>query len=131
MYDPFATPPPPGTAQATGVPQQNQVMPNPAPIAPNNALASLYNKHMRNLAGPNGMFPGNPGGQMNPGWRQNYQQARMDWLGNRPDLPTFEGAQPDGWRAQLGTFKAGLRDWRDLEPRRHDYRMGTTTPPVA
>lgn len=129
MYDPFAAPPPPGTYQA----QQNQAMPNPQP---NNALAALYNKHMVNLTGgvpgmggygnggpvatgqpipgPNTQFPLNPGmgGHGQQDWRQAFDQARMDWRGDRP---TFGGGD---WRTQMG-------DWRQQRPNKQDYRMGT------
>lgn len=130
MYDPFASPPPPGTMQATA--QQPQVMPNPAPVAPNNALAAIYNKHMRNMLPglPNGMFPPNPG-QGNPGWQQDFQQARTDWRGAQPDHPTFDGPPPADWRAQMDAFKTERRDWRDQRPERRDYRMGTTPTPPA
>jgi hypothetical protein len=122
MYDPFATPPPPGMVQTAGLPQQPQV------VSQNNALAALYDKHMRKLAGPNTQFPLNPGavqGQAPDGWRDDFQQARMDWRGDMPDRPTFEGPRPDDWRAQMDAFRGERRDWRDLRPQRRDYRMGT------
>lgn len=118
MYDPFATPPPPGMVSATAVPQQPQVN----QVSPNNALSALYNKHMQNLM-PNGQFPLNPGMQGQPGpdgWRQAFQQARTDWRGDRP---TFDGAMPNDWRTQMG-------DWRDQRPVRRDFRMGTMPTPT-
>lgn len=116
MYDPFATYPPPGTMAATSAPQHAQVMPNPIPVSPNNALATLYQKHMKNMM-PNGQFPLNPGtggpiqGQQAPGdWRDQFQQARMDWRGNRPEQQTQ------------------MADWRQQRPMPRDYRMGTVPP---
>lgn len=138
MYDPFATPPPPGTMQTTGV-QQNQVMPHPH-LASNNALASLYNKYAQQMfpngmpngmpGGPNTQFPlnpgaGNPGGGPQDGWRQDFRQARSDWRGDMPDRPMFEGPRPDDWRTQMDAYQGQRRDWRDLRPRARDYRMGT------
>lgn len=112
MYDPFATPPPPGMVSTTAVPQA------PAVPSQNNALAALMGKHMRQRGAAGEMQPGMEG---QDGWRQDYQQARMDWRGDRP---SFDGAMPTDWRAQM-------QSWRDLRPQRRDYRMGTVAPPAV
>lgn len=127
MYDPFATPPAPGMVQTTSAP-----LPMPPVPAANNALAALYNKHMRGMQGgmaypgggmgvpgtpggpPNTMFPLNPhdhmGGQ---GFDQDaFRQAKMDWRADRPDRQSFD---------PQGDWRIGIQDWRSQRPMRSDY----------
>ena len=86
-----------------------------------------------NGTGPQNWFPTNPGnsgivppwaqGQHDMGqnndWRDQWQQAKMDWRGQRPDHT--QGMDPAAWHTSM-------MDWRGQRPDRQDYRGGMAHP---
>lgn len=134
MYDPFANQvPPPGMMATTAVPQ--------TALAPNNALAAIQAKHMRN--GPR-MYPGGPDGQfpLNPRANQGspFHQALMDWRGQRPDRPDLsvmqghwgdfgqDGMLPTNLPPEVQQYITSMQDWRAERPNRRTWTPPGTAP---
>jgi len=107
MYDPFATPPAPGTVATTSV-----------PAAPPSALAAIAQR-MRGNGQMNDSMRGPMRDQMRLD-KDAYKQAKMDW---RTMQPMFDNAagMPAGWQQQM-------MDWRAQRPMRADYRMQRVAP---